>query len=85
VQASIGVRGRNCSGEHPMTNILAMPKQKLAHPVSIRMSEMEDRMRRAHDTHLGYPYNLIGHNPVAPSLSGYLVNNLGDPYVGSHL
>jgi histidine decarboxylase len=48
------------------------------------MSAIEKRMRKAHSTHLGYPYNLIGHNPVPDSLSGYLINNLGDPYAGSH-
>jgi histidine decarboxylase len=55
-----------------------------AHRVSKRMTVVEDKMRAAHQTHLGYPYNLLGRSPVAASLGGYLVNNLGDPYVGSH-
>jgi histidine decarboxylase len=55
-----------------------------AHRVSKRMAAVEDKMRAAHQTHLGYPYNLLGMSPVAASLGGYLVNNLGDPYVGSH-
>jgi histidine decarboxylase len=41
-------------------------------------------MRSAHATHLGYPYNLVGYSPVPASFGDYLVNNLGDPYVGSH-
>jgi histidine decarboxylase len=49
-----------------------------------RLCEIEKRMQRAHSTHLGYPYNLVGQNPVPDKLNGYLINNLGDPYVGSH-
>jgi histidine decarboxylase len=49
-----------------------------------RMSAIERRMKKAHSTHLGYPYNLVGRNSVPDSLSGYLINNLGDPYIGSH-
>ena len=44
----------------------------------------EARMRAAHRDHLGYPYNLAGATPVPSSLGSYLINNLGDPYVGSH-
>ena len=44
----------------------------------------QNRMRSAHATHLGYPYNLVGYSPVPASFGDYLVNNLGDPYVGSH-
>jgi histidine decarboxylase len=44
----------------------------------------EKRMRAAHETHLGYPYNL-SFEPSAPaSLGKFLINNLGDPYAGSH-
>jgi histidine decarboxylase len=55
-------------------------RSALAH----RLMDVETRMRRAHDTHLGYPYNLVGQNPVQHRLGNYLINNLGDPYVGSH-
>src|SRR5687767_14464204 len=48
------------------------------------LQDVEARMRTAHAHHLGYPYNLVGHSPVPPKLSGYLINNLGDPYTGSH-
>jgi histidine decarboxylase len=48
------------------------------------LHQTENRMRSAHATHLGYPYNLVGYSPVPAFLGDYLVNNLGDPYVGSH-
>jgi histidine decarboxylase len=44
----------------------------------------EKRMRAAHETHLGYPYNLSFEPGVPASLGKYLINNLGDPYAGSH-
>jgi histidine decarboxylase len=44
----------------------------------------EKRMRAAHDTHLGYPYNLSFEHAVPASLGNFLINNLGDPYAGSH-
>ncbi len=44
----------------------------------------EKRMRAAHETHLGYPYNLSFDPGVPASLGNYLINNLGDPYAGSH-
>ena len=43
-----------------------------------------NRMEGAHATHLGYPYNLNGLTDVPEGLRGYLINNLGDPYAGSH-
>lgn len=42
------------------------------------------RMRAARRTHLGYPYNLSFDPGVPSSLGNYLINNLGDPYTGSH-
>ena len=48
------------------------------------LRQTENRIEAAHATHLGYPYNLVGESPVPAAFSGYLVNNLGDPYVGSH-
>ena len=41
-------------------------------------------MKTAHASHLGYPYNLVGRSSVPAQFSGYLINNLGDPYAGSH-
>lgn len=48
------------------------------------LRDVEIRMRNAHKTHLGYPYNLTGKSAVTSSLADFLINNLGDPYVGSH-
>ena len=45
---------------------------------------VQRRVQRAHATHLGYPYNLSFCPEVPDDLHGYLINNLGDPYAGSH-
>jgi histidine decarboxylase len=49
-----------------------------------RLVQTEQRMRAAHQTHLGYPYNLSFGPGVPATLQQFLINNLGDPYVGSH-
>jgi histidine decarboxylase len=49
-----------------------------------RLVPTEKRMRAAHQTHLGYPYNLAFGPGVPATLQQFLINNLGDPYVGSH-
>jgi len=41
-------------------------------------------MRADHQTHLGYPYNLSFGPGVPATLQHFLINNLGDPYAGSH-
>jgi histidine decarboxylase len=46
--------------------------------------DTELRIRQANATHMGYPYNLQPWPVVPPSLATFLVNNLGDPYAGSH-
>jgi histidine decarboxylase len=48
------------------------------------LASVEERMRIAHADHLGYPYNLTGRASSPASLGDYLINNLGDPYAGSH-
>jgi histidine decarboxylase len=57
-------------------------------PAALSLSPVFDRirerMRAAHETHLGYPYNLSFEPGVPANLGSYLINNLGDPYVGSH-
>lgn len=53
-------------------------------PLACVLERTEARMRAAHAAHLGYPYNLVGTTDVPASLGGLLINNLGDPYVGSH-
>ncbi|MFN0194121.1 MAG: hypothetical protein ACKVP5_19455 [Aestuariivirga sp.] len=47
-------------------------------------TDTENRMQVAHENHLGYPYNLSFSPGVPASLGNYLINNLGDPYAGSH-
>lgn len=47
------------------------------------LNSVERRMQAAHDDHLGYPYNLTCRASAPPILANYLINNLGDPYVGS--
>jgi len=49
-----------------------------------RLMETEDRMRAAHAMHLGYPYNLCFGPGLPAALQRFLINNLGDPYAGSH-
>jgi histidine decarboxylase len=56
----------------------------LTDPLARTFSRVESRMRAAHRNHLGYPYNLAGHSGVPAALGDYLINNLGDPYAGSH-
>jgi histidine decarboxylase len=48
------------------------------------LRQTELRIRAAHATHLGYPYNLVGQAPAPPVFGDFLINNLGDPYAGSH-
>lgn len=55
-----------------------------ADPLERTFKRMESRMCEAHRTHLGYPYNLVGQSAAPEALGGFLINNLGDPYVGSH-
>ena len=47
-------------------------------------AETRLRLQTAHDNHLGYPYNLPLAATVPAEFSRYLINNLGDPYTGSH-
>lgn len=42
------------------------------------------RVKVAHENHLGYPYNLDFSPGVPAILGNFLINNLGDPYAGSH-
>lgn len=68
---------------HPLLQDPRDAKPDPEGPVRRMLSATAARVRAAHATHLGYPYNLVGRDP-APGLAGLLVNNLGDPYVGSH-
>jgi histidine decarboxylase len=48
------------------------------------LEETVRRVRVARSNHLGYPYNLVSSSPVPSVLGNCLLNNLGDPYSGSH-
>ncbi len=61
-----------------------VPSNTIASNLTSIFSRTEARMRVAHESHLGYPYNLNFDPGVPPSLGEYLINNLGDPYTGSH-
>jgi histidine decarboxylase len=67
-----------------MNAILPVQAQATEFPLLTRFHEIKLRMETAHAHHLGYPYNLDGLSAVPEDLRGFLVNNLGDPYVGSH-
>jgi histidine decarboxylase len=48
------------------------------------LDHTERRLRIAHANHMGYPYNLAFSTDRLQRFGGYLINNLGDPYAGSH-
>ena len=67
-----------------MNVVLPFKAVEFLQPPQTRFDAIIDRMEGAHATHLGYPYNLNGLTDVPEGLRGYLINNLGDPYAGSH-
>lgn len=78
-------RGRFVDRAVPPVWPLAMrPSEAEGGPLGPVLRETVASLRSAHATHLGYPYNLVGHSPVPAEFGDYLINNLGDPYVGSH-
>jgi histidine decarboxylase len=52
--------------------------------IETAFAQIRQRIQAAHENHLGYPYNLYFDPQVPAELGGYLINNLGDPYAGSH-
>ncbi len=58
--------------------------QTLSRTILDTLFDTELRIRQASATHMGYPYNLQPLPSVPPTLSTFLINNLGDPYAGSH-
>ncbi|MFN5996556.1 MAG: histidine decarboxylase [Paracoccaceae bacterium] len=48
------------------------------------LDNAERRIKTAHAEHLGYPYNLDFSPHVPANFGNFLINNLGDPYAGSH-
>ena len=79
---------RSVSRRQQMTSVVTLKRETYrsgqAGAIGDILRLTQNRMRSAHATHLGYPYNLVGYSPVPASFGDYLVNNLGDPYVGSH-
>jgi histidine decarboxylase len=71
-----------------MNNVSLLVKQvsstQVAFATHYIVNAIDQRLQAAHATHMGYPYNLVGEPVVPAALSRYLINNLGDPYVGSH-
>jgi histidine decarboxylase len=67
-----------------MNIVLPVNAVDLIHRSQDRFDAIRKRVAEAHSTHLGYPYNLNGLTDVPVGLRGYLINNLGDPYTGSH-
>jgi histidine decarboxylase len=71
--------------ERPLPAPPATPQQASpSDAMKTVLTAVEQRMRDAHADHLGYPYNLTGRASTPASLGDYLINNLGDPYAGSH-
>ena len=67
-----------------MNVVLPFKPIEFSFPPQTRFDAIINRMQEAHATHLGYPYNLNGLTAVPEELRGFLINNLGDPYAGSH-
>jgi len=57
---------------------------RTANLVELQGSRLLNRFEKARKNHMGYPYNLAFSSKLASRFNGYLINNLGDPYVGSH-
>jgi len=69
-------------------NVIALREGRTCQSTAASMKRVmrrtEARMRAAHSSHLGYPYNLVGEATYPTAFNSYLINNLGDPYAGSH-
>ena len=63
---------------------LARSTTGCAPAIRAALARTRSRVRDAHATHLGYPYNLLGRSELPADIWRYLINNLGDPYAGSH-
>ena len=66
---------------HPIRT--AHPRLRAA-PGKGTLDRIAARMATAHADHMGYPYNLAFAVDDLDRFGGYLINNLGDPYAGSH-
>jgi len=66
---------------HPIRT--AHPRLRAASS-SRTLDRVAARMAAASADHMGYPYNLAFDAEDLARFGGYLINNLGDPYAGSH-
>ena len=52
--------------------------------IALTLKELAVKFKQKRSDHLGYPYNLDFDSGAFSQFSKFLINNLGDPYVGSH-
>jgi histidine decarboxylase len=52
--------------------------------IDATLARSRSRIEAARADHMGYPYNLSFSVDALRPFDGFLVNNLGDPYIGSH-
>lgn len=52
--------------------------------VDERLRDLRDKFSDRRDKHIGYPYNLDFDSRPISQFDNFLINNLGDPYIGSH-
>lgn len=55
-----------------------------AERIRLCAARLSQRFEQAREDHLGYPYNLTISSQMTNLFGEYLINNLGDPYAGSH-
>ncbi|WFU12922.1 histidine decarboxylase (plasmid) [Rhizobium sp. CB3090] len=52
--------------------------------IDVTLDSLAKKFADRRDKHLGYPYNLDFDARPISQFTNFLINNLGDPYVGSH-
>jgi histidine decarboxylase len=70
-----------------MQAVRSLAERRLVHALdrdNDTLGQVEKRIRIAHANHMGYPYNLAFGTEDLQRFGGFLINNLGDPYAGSH-
>ncbi len=71
-----------------MTNVVTLKREKYRTRQSGSIDDVlrktENRMRSAHSTHLGYPYNLVGCSPVPASRSTTISSTISAIRMSAH-
>ena len=62
----------------------AEPSSRSSSSINLVMSQKIRNFEFARQNHLGYPYNLDFKIGSAQRFGAFLINNLGDPFTGSH-